>query len=118
MFTISAASDNTYVDMQIITSIYTNVDYAWGHQSMVMLSALLGFCEIDTAVTGGFPSQRVSNEDLWFHIGCMTVQAVEQTLIRSLVWPSVQNFGVNNIFSEIVREWTEWVAGEGGWVLR
>ena len=45
---------------------------------MEKLSALLALCEENPPVTGGFPSQRVSDAELWYFLGCPLEQAVEQ----------------------------------------
>ena len=35
---------------------------------MEAFSALLAFCEGNSSVNGAFPSQRVSNEEIWFFL--------------------------------------------------
>ena len=56
------------------------------HDDMETLSALLALCEGNPPVTGGFPSQRSSNADLWCFLGCYPEQAVQQTLDLSVIW--------------------------------
>ena len=44
----------------------SNQHGAWWYHAMEMLSALLAFCEENPLVTGGFPSQRASDDaELW-----------------------------------------------------
>ena len=48
----------------------------WRH-GMEMILALLSLCEVISTSTGGFPTQRASNAELWCCLCCQTKQAVE-----------------------------------------
>ena len=49
---------------------------------METVSALLDLCEGNPTVTGGFPSQRASNVELWCFLWCQSAQTAEQTVNR------------------------------------
>ena len=49
-------------------------------RSGVILSAILVLCEGNPPVTGGFPSQRASNPELWWFLCCYPEYVVEQTI--------------------------------------
>ena len=62
----------------------------WWYHAVETLTALLALCEGNPPVTtGGFPSQRASNVDLWYFLCCKPEQAVEQTVItQDITWAS------------------------------
>ena len=47
---------------------------------METLSALAALCEGNPSVTSGFPSQRVSDADVWCFLSCQHAQRAEQTV--------------------------------------
>ena len=58
---------------------------SWWCHGMEMLSVLLALCEGNPLVTGGFPSQRASNAQLWSFLFCKLEQAVEQTMELTVI---------------------------------
>ena len=59
--------------------MYTICSNPWWHHDMEMLPSLLALCEGNPPVSGGYPSQRASNAELWYFLSCWSDQAVEQT---------------------------------------
>ena len=51
-----------------------------------MEKILLTLCKGNPPVTGGFPSQRASNVDLWYFLCCQPEQSVEQTAEWLVIW--------------------------------
>ena len=57
------------------------------HHAMEILSAWLALCQGNLPVTDGFPSQRVSDAELW----CLPkpIQAVRQTVQSQVIWDTM-----------------------------
>ena len=56
---------------------------------MESLSALFALCAGNLPVTGGFPSQKASNMELWCFLCCQPEQAVEQTIELRAIWDAM-----------------------------
>ena len=56
----------------------TDVYIMW-RNDMETFSALLAFCDCTPQVTGGFPSQKASDEEIWCFLWC-TLETAEETL--------------------------------------
>ena len=54
---------------------------AWEHHVMETFSVLLALCGGNPPVTGGFPSQRASDTELWWLLWCTPEQTVELWVI-------------------------------------
>ena len=68
----------------------------WGHD-MERLSALLALCEGNPPVTGGFPSQKANNAELWFFfLLLLAKQADKQTVKMPVVWIAVYHITDGN----------------------
>ena len=69
----------------------------WWHYKMIMFSASLAF------VTGGFPSQKANNADLWCFLWSAPEQTVEQTFETPVIWDDItliitSLYGINDCF--------------------
>ena len=53
------------------------------------ISALLALCEENPPVTGGFPSLRAHNSELWCFIWSAPDQTVEETSEALLIWDTI-----------------------------
>ena len=69
--------------------IYKVLSSTWWCHAMEKFSELLCLCEQKQPVTGEFPSQRISNVELWCFLWCWHEQAVEQTLEFPVIWEAM-----------------------------
>ena len=60
--------------------IFFNANFSWWLNAMETISASLALCYRNQSVTGGFPSQRASSEDLWCVLYCQS-DHVEQSVM-------------------------------------
>ena len=64
----------------IFNNLYERLCFPWRRHEMEALSTLLALCEGNPPLTGGFPSQRVSNVGLW----CIFVAILNKLLNKVL----------------------------------
>ena len=50
---------------------------------------LLVLCEGNPPISGGFPSQRVSNAEFWCFLWCQPEEAFEKTIRLAMIWDAI-----------------------------
>ena len=92
--------DNTLSDICRLTFVYGGViciqiiliaklvfySISWWCHDMEMLYASLSLWEENPLITGGFPSQKASNAELWCFIRCSPDYSAEQTVELLVIW--------------------------------
>ena len=84
------------------------LDAWWGHD-IETLSALLALCVGNPPVTGGFPSQRASNVELWYFLCCYPECTVEQSVWLPVLWDGAKQMwhhGVCDIWLQWSWRWS------------
>ena len=61
----------------------------WHHQTETLSSALLALCEGNPPVTGGFPSPKASDAELWCFLWYAPEQTVERTIETPGIWDAI-----------------------------
>ena len=70
---------------------------------MDTFSALLALCEGIPPATGGFPSQRASDAELWCFLWSAPEQTVEQTTETPVIWDAIAHYDVTVMSWQLYR---------------
>ena len=107
---VVSSSHGVLSGLRVGTQLKIPPTHAWRRQNMEMFSTLLAFCKGNPLVTGGFPTQKTSNVELW----CCFL-SVEHTMdfLSCLMWRHCNGIARGLTETEMsfwrnFRQWLHW----------